>query len=65
MRGTTADISLGFREVNGHMMEMVHFVECCLHGKPTLAPGKDGLAVQKMLDAIYESARVGREVEID
>lgn len=64
MHGTTADISLGFREVNGHMMEMVHFVECCLDGKPVLAPGEDGLAVQKMLDAIYESAEVGREVTI-
>jgi len=65
MHGTTADINLGFREVNGHMMEMVHFVECCLDGKSVLAPGKDGLAVQKMLDAIYESARLGHEVRID
>jgi len=64
MHGTTADINLGFREVNGHMMEMIHFVECCLDGKPVLAPGEDGLAVQKMLDAIYESAQVGREVRI-
>lgn len=34
-------------------------------GKPMLAPGEDGLAVQKMLDAIYRSAELGREVEID
>jgi predicted dehydrogenase len=36
-----------------------------LRGEPLVAPGTDGLAVQKMLDAIYRSAEVGREVEIE
>jgi len=33
--------------------------------KPTLSPAEDGLMVQKMLDAIYESSsKGGREVMI-
>ncbi|MHC4248640.1 MAG: Gfo/Idh/MocA family protein [Planctomycetota bacterium] len=36
-----------------------------LRGEPLVAPGTDGLAVQKMLDAIYRSSEQGREVEIE
>ncbi len=39
-----------------------HFVHCLLEGRETLAPGEQGLAVMRVLDAIYESARTGREV---
>lgn len=35
-----------------------------LHDGPNLASGEDGLHVQQMLDGIYESARIGREVRI-
>ena len=35
-----------------------------LRGSALVAPGSDGLAVQKMLDAIYRSSEEGREVEI-
>ena len=45
--------------------KMHNFVEHCLYDKPTLAPGEDGLAVQRMLDGLYRSAESGgREVEI-
>ncbi|MFP6809073.1 MAG: Gfo/Idh/MocA family oxidoreductase [Pseudomonadales bacterium] len=46
-------------------LKMANFVDHCLYNKPTLSPGADGLAVQKMLDAIYKSAgKNGREVKI-
>jgi predicted dehydrogenase len=45
-------------------MKMRNFVEHVLHNKPTLAPAEDGVAVQKMLDGIYESAAKGKEVAI-
>ena len=46
-------------------LKMRNFVEHCLHGKPSLSPAEDGLMVQKMLDAIYESAaKGGKEVPI-
>ncbi|MDA0747034.1 MAG: Gfo/Idh/MocA family oxidoreductase, partial [bacterium] len=41
-----------------------NFVDHVLYNKPTLAPAEHGLMVQKMLDAIYESAEKGREVKI-
>jgi predicted dehydrogenase len=45
--------------------KMRNFVEHCLYDKPTLSPAEDGLMVQKMLDAIYESAaKGGKEVAI-
>jgi predicted dehydrogenase len=43
---------------------MAHFVDCLLgKAKPYVKPS-ESLAVQKILDAIYQSARTGREVRI-
>ena len=44
--------------------KMRYFVDTALHGKPTEAPGEAGLAVQKMIDGIYQAAEKGREVAI-
>lgn len=41
-----------------------NWADACLYGGELCASGRDGLAIQKMLDAIYESARKGREVRI-
>ena len=38
---------------------MHNFVDHCLYDKPSLTPGEDGLAVQRMLDALYRSAESG------
>jgi len=47
------------------VQKMRNFVEHCLYDKPTLCPAEHGLMVQKMLDAIYESAaKGGKEVAI-
>ena len=63
-----------FRDEHGHMVnkepgwlgrgdiftrKMNNFVDHCLHDAPTLAPAEDGLAVQRMLDALYRSAESG------
>ena len=39
--------------------KMMSFVDHCLYDKPTIAPGEDGLAVQRMLDGLYRSAESG------
>ena len=39
--------------------KMHNFVDHCLYDKASLAPGEDGLAVQRMLDALYRSAENG------
>jgi len=40
------------------------FVDALLEGRPPLATAEDGLKVQQVLDAIYRSAALGREVRI-
>ena len=44
--------------------KMVHFVDCVLGGKKPLVRPEQSLAVQKILNAIYESAKSGREIKI-
>jgi predicted dehydrogenase len=39
--------------------KMHNFVDHVLYDEPTLAPGRDGLAVQRMIDAMYRSAENG------
>lgn len=41
-----------------------NFVRACREGSELLLPGKQGLYVQKILDAIFESAEAGHEIEI-
>lgn len=42
--------------------EMQHFADCVQKGIPCMASAEDGIAVMKILDAVYESARTGHEV---
>ena len=66
-----------FSEEGGSMAETVikqrlapapspyaEFIDALLEGRPSLATAEDGLKVQQVLDAIYLSAALGREVRI-
>ncbi len=44
--------------------EIDHFVDCCLNGTKCISPAQDGVDVMKILDALYESARTGKSVDI-
>lgn len=44
---------------------MVHFIDCVLGKAKPYVPVEESLAVQRILDAIYESASTGREVRLD
>ena len=44
--------------------EVDHFVDCIVNGTTCRCPAEDGLAIMRILDAIYESARTGKEVEL-
>lgn len=44
--------------------EINHFIDCVLTGKPCKSPAEDGVAIMKILDAVYKSAEIGHEVEI-
>ena len=42
--------------------EIDHYVSCILDGAACRAPAEDGVALMRILDGIYESARTGHEV---
>ena len=44
--------------------EIEHFVACIRGSKAQLSPGEDGLAIMRLADAIYASAKSGREVTL-
>ncbi|MFJ7936161.1 Gfo/Idh/MocA family protein [Sporosarcina sp. NPDC096371] len=54
--------SLSFDFEGAFRNEINHFVDCCIEGKETIAPVADGVQVMKMLNAVYESAKTGKEV---
>lgn len=77
--GASVDPPVIFTDVAGRMVNMTpqfsgnkdcfqikmeKFLDCVRTGRPSEAPGEDGLAVQKMLDGIYLSAEKGKEVPI-
>ena len=62
--GVHVDLAAGSPKVSGHEMEVIHFVDCIRGRAQPIAPGADGLLVQRMLDAIYRSAATGKEVAI-
>ncbi len=49
---------------NSHYLEMQHFVQSIIDDTEPLVTGEHGLAVAKIMDAIYASAEQGREVSI-
>jgi len=66
-----------FREENGAMVKSVplhyppsfenaqqHFINCILEDRQPGPGADDGVETTRILDAIYESARIGREVEL-
>lgn len=44
--------------------EIAHFVDCVANGTECKSPAEDGVELMRILDAVYESARTGREVVI-
>lgn len=45
--------------------ETAHFIDCITNGTKCLNPIEDGVELMRILDAIYESAKIGREVVIE
>lgn len=49
---------------NNFAREIRHFVDCVANGTPCLNPAEDGVELMRILDALYESARLGHEVRL-
>ncbi len=62
--GELVDLTPRPPSVNGHEGEVAHFIECIRTGKQPISTATHGYHVMQMLDAIYESGRIGREVVI-
>ncbi|WP_027480448.1 Gfo/Idh/MocA family protein [Deinococcus pimensis] len=45
-------------------LEIDHFSECVLRGERPFTPGEEGLQDQRIMAALYESARTGRPVKL-
>lgn len=78
--GATWDPVQIFADQNGYMMNMTpayippidawdykmkHFIEVCRDGRLNEASGEHGLMIQKILDGVYASAALGREIPIE
>jgi predicted dehydrogenase len=48
----------------GRLEAVRHFVDSVLSGKEPISPATDGLAIMKVLDALYKSAQTGKAVNI-
>ncbi|MEW5717681.1 MAG: Gfo/Idh/MocA family oxidoreductase, partial [Chloroflexota bacterium] len=49
---------------NHYQLMVEHFADCVLNGKPLRFSPEDGRANMRVIDALYESARSGRVVQI-
>jgi predicted dehydrogenase len=49
----------------GHEKAVAHFIDCILEGRKPEATGEQGVTLMRLIDGIYESARLGREVRFD
>lgn len=63
--GVLVDVSPAFVAPNkGFELEINAFVNAVANDTPVPIPAEDGLTVNKIIDAIYRSGELGREVEI-
>ena len=45
--------------------EVRHFLDCIKTGQEPIAPVSDGVIIQKILNGIYDSAKLGKEIVLD
>ena len=45
-------------------LRIARFIESVKLGKPLFSPADEGVRVQAIIDAIYKSAKLGKEVEV-
>lgn len=65
IHGSPTDLLPVAPRINGHEQEIVHFISCIRESRAPISGARDGLAVQKMLDAIYRSGESGKPITIN
>ncbi len=61
---TLIDEKIAVKEKNGHEEEIKHFLHCIETGEKPIVSPEQGVEIQQILNAIYDSARLGRSVDI-
>jgi predicted dehydrogenase len=64
--GSTTDTTLKFPDdrVGGHQKEIAAFADAIMHNKPSPVPTEQSLNVIRILDGLYRSSELGREVSV-
>lgn len=50
------------RQEDSFYNEISHFIECIKEGREPISTAEDGVHIQKILNGIYDSARLGKEI---
>lgn len=64
IRGKTSEGKMKYPEVNQQALQMDDFAACILEGRETPVPGEMGMRDVRILMAVYEAARTGKNVRI-
>lgn len=64
INGVLTDIFPKFTENPVYEDEMVHFIDCVKNNKKPVSTGEQALIIQKVIDAIYRSAKERKEIKI-
>jgi len=64
LNGRPSDVSVKPPDIGGFDGVAAHFLACILDGEPCQAPLRDGMTVQRMLEAVLTSAETGGEVRL-
>jgi predicted dehydrogenase len=62
--GYLSDSKPTIQQADNFSSEIRHFLDCVKEGRQPISPAADGVAVQRMLNGIYESARLGKEIKL-
>ena len=60
--GTLTDTRLHFEKTEPYNLEVIHFVDSIIKNKTPISTGEQGLVTLRILDAMYLSAKSGKQV---
>lgn len=64
-KGNFVNKKLLYRENDGYLTEIEHFIDCVINDKEPITKPEQVLGVQKALDAAQKSAETGQEVRVE
>ncbi|GAG35486.1 unnamed protein product, partial [marine sediment metagenome] len=62
--GNLIDVKPHLKKISGYVAELEHFLDCIRRRRKPMATGEQGVKVQRIIDALYKSAKLGKEVKV-